>query len=74
MRLLYLDFHCGKISVSQFREELSNLGIQETEALKKLLNRSGGATLKYSEFLKSLAHIDEVYIHCFFLSFFFFIN
>eukprot|EP00339_Tiarina_fusa_P017646 CAMPEP_0117053672 /NCGR_PEP_ID=MMETSP0472-20121206/37133_1 /TAXON_ID=693140 ORGANISM="Tiarina fusus, Strain LIS" /NCGR_SAMPLE_ID=MMETSP0472 /ASSEMBLY_ACC=CAM_ASM_000603 /LENGTH=394 /DNA_ID=CAMNT_0004768837 /DNA_START=63 /DNA_END=1243 /DNA_ORIENTATION=+ len=59
VRQAYLKFNCGSISAIQLREELSNLGIQETGAFLRLLNQNGGNTLQYSKFLMSLTHIDE---------------
>ena len=57
-----MRFNCGTISVKQLREELSNLEIQETHVLTRLLNQGDGSSLKYTEFLLSLKYIDEEYV------------
>merc|ERR1712137_159770 len=59
VRAAYLKFHCGTFSAKQLCEEISNLGIQETGALRRLLNQNDGNTLQYSKFLTALTHLDE---------------
>jgi len=59
IRMIYMDFHCGNISTSQLCDKLSDLQIQITGELRRLLNQCHGSSLKYSKFLQSLTHLNE---------------